>query len=207
MRAAPRRSIAAHSAATPSPVSPDTSSGPAPRPPNRARASFAQQPALAGGQLVDLREHDLRGDVFGPQPLVQLALLVGDAAAGVDQDDEQRQRAAGARVAFDQRLPRVALAARHLGVAVPGQIDQPQLVDQRPAGFASAAQNITSPRVRPGVFDVRARPLRPARRLSSVDLPTLERPEIAISGGPGGQQPAEVARLGDELGLGDRRER
>ena len=44
------------------------------------------------------------------------------------------------------------------------------------------SENITSPRVRPGVFEVRASPLRPASRLSSVDLPTLERPAMAISG-------------------------
>src|SRR5207253_4345345 len=50
------------------------------------------------------------------------------------------------------------------------------------------------PRVRPGVFDVRASARRPARRLSSVDLPTFERPEIAISGGPGaGSEPRSRA--------------
>ena len=42
------------------------------------------------------------------------------------------------------------------------------------------------PRVRPGVFEVRARAWRPTMRLSNVDLPTLERPAIAISGAPRG---------------------
>src|SRR5437867_2069026 len=36
--------------------------------------------------------------------------------------------------------------------------------------------------VRPGVLLTRARPWRPARELSSDDLPTLERPANAISG-------------------------
>ena len=36
--------------------------------------------------------------------------------------------------------------------------------------------------VRPGVLEVRARALRPVSRLSSDDLPTLERPAKAISG-------------------------
>ena len=39
--------------------------------------------------------------------------------------------------------------------------------------------------VRPGVFEVRARLLRLVSRLSSEDLPTLERPAKAISGTPG----------------------
>jgi len=42
------------------------------------------------------------------------------------------------------------------------------------------------PRVRPGVLDTRASVRRPAKRLSSVDLPTLERPAMATSGGPSG---------------------
>src|SRR5690606_6557460 len=40
--------------------------------------------------------------------------------------------------------------------------------------------------VRPGVFDVRARPLWPVSALMSDDFPTLERPAKAISGGPSG---------------------
>ena len=62
--------------------------------PERRPRALAQQAALAGGQLVDLREHDLGGDVLRPQPFVELPLLVLDPAARVDQDDEQRQRAA-----------------------------------------------------------------------------------------------------------------
>src|SRR6185436_12262036 len=40
--------------------------------------------------------------------------------------------------------------------------------------------------VRPGVLLVKARRLRPARALIALDLPTLERPTKASSGGPGG---------------------
>src|SRR5262245_43551204 len=40
--------------------------------------------------------------------------------------------------------------------------------------------------VRPGVLLTRARPRRPASALMALDLPTLERPAKAISGGPGG---------------------
>ena len=40
--------------------------------------------------------------------------------------------------------------------------------------------------MRPGVFDVRASPLRPTSALISDDLPTFERPAKAISGGPSG---------------------
>ena len=42
------------------------------------------------------------------------------------------------------------------------------------------------PRVRPGVFEVRASERRPARRLMRVDLPTFERPAIATSVAPTG---------------------
>ena len=55
---------------------------------------------------------------------------------------------------------------------------------------ARRSANITSPRVRPGVFDVRASPRRAASRFSSVDLPTFERPAMAISGGPSAGRPA-----------------
>jgi len=48
------------------------------------------------------------------------------------------------------------------------------------------------PRVRPGVFEVRASEWRAARRLSKVDLPTFERPAIAISGGPTGGSEAKA---------------
>ena len=65
------------------------------------------------------------------------------------------------------------------------------------------SENITSPRVRPGVFDVRASPLRPASRFSSVDLPTFERPAMAISGAAAAGSAAEIARLGDERRLVD----
>ena len=41
------------------------------------------------------------------------------------------------------------------------------------------------PRVRPGVLEVRASARRPTSRLSSVDLPTLDRPAMATSGAPG----------------------
>src|SRR5262249_34199139 len=56
-------------------------------------------------------------------------------------------------------------------------------------GCASVRSKKTIPRVRPGVFDVRASARRPASRLSSVDLPTFERPANAISGAPGGGRP------------------
>src|SRR5258705_5175216 len=42
--------------------------------------------------------------------------------------------------------------------------------------------------VRPGVLLVRARLRRPERALIALDLPTLERPAKAISGGPGGRR-------------------
>ena len=48
------------------------------------------------------------------------------------------------------------------------------------------------PRVRPGVFDVRASARRSASRFRSVDFPTFERPEIATSGGPTGGNDASV---------------
>src|SRR5262245_60721030 len=44
--------------------------------------------------------------------------------------------------------------------------------------------------VRPGVLLVRARPLRPSSALIALDLPTLERPAKATSGGPGGGRSA-----------------
>src|SRR5262245_26883200 len=44
--------------------------------------------------------------------------------------------------------------------------------------------------VRPGVLLVRARPRRPASALMALDLPTLERPAKAISGGPSGGRSA-----------------
>src|SRR5437763_14919284 len=40
--------------------------------------------------------------------------------------------------------------------------------------------------VRPGVLLVRASARRPVRALMALDLPTLERPANATSGGPGG---------------------
>ena len=40
--------------------------------------------------------------------------------------------------------------------------------------------------VRPGVLLVKARRLRPVSALIALDLPTLERPQKAISGGPVG---------------------
>jgi hypothetical protein len=40
--------------------------------------------------------------------------------------------------------------------------------------------------VRPGVLAVKARRLRPRIALIALDLPTLERPAKATSGGPGG---------------------
>ena len=55
------------------------------------------------------------------------------------------------------------------------------------------------PRVRPGVFEVRASARRPTSRLSSVDLPTLERPAMAISGGPGRRQRRARAHLHQEV--------
>src|SRR4249920_2921225 len=42
--------------------------------------------------------------------------------------------------------------------------------------------------VRPGVLLVRARPRLLASALMALDLPTLERPAKAISGGPGGRR-------------------
>ena len=92
-----------------------------------------------------------------------------------------------------------------LGVAVAGQIDEATAISSG-APAPSRSENITRPRVRPGVFEVRASPLRAASRLSSVDLPTFERPAMAISGGPPARQPAEVARLGDEDGFGHLRD-
>src|SRR3954468_20842873 len=44
--------------------------------------------------------------------------------------------------------------------------------------------------VRPGVLLVRAKPLRPSSALMALDLPTLERPAKAISGGPTGGRSA-----------------
>jgi len=44
--------------------------------------------------------------------------------------------------------------------------------------------------VRPGVLLVRARALRATSALIALDLPTLERPAKAISGGPGGGKSA-----------------
>src|SRR5687767_9636162 len=46
--------------------------------------------------------------------------------------------------------------------------------------------------VRPGVLEVRARRDWPVSALISVDLPTLERPENATSGGPSGGKAATV---------------
>src|SRR5579871_4802310 len=46
--------------------------------------------------------------------------------------------------------------------------------------FSSTVKN-TSSWVRPGVFEVRARPLRLVSALMRLDLPTLERPAKAIS--------------------------
>src|SRR5687767_2877259 len=51
-------------------------------------------------------------------------------------------------------------------------------------------------RVRPGVDEVFASPLKPVRVLSSDDLPTFERPAKATSGGPGGGKPSgETAEM------------
>ncbi len=47
--------------------------------------------------------------------------------------------------------------------------------------------------VRPGVRDVRARADRPVSALTSEDLPTFERPAKAISGGPAGGNPSDLA--------------
>src|SRR5947209_13684708 len=44
--------------------------------------------------------------------------------------------------------------------------------------------------VRPGVRDMRAKALRPVSALTSDDLPTLERPAIAISGNVAGRSPS-----------------
>src|SRR3569623_1939985 len=48
------------------------------------------------------------------------------------------------------------------------------------------------PRVRPGVFEVRASALRAASLFSSVDFPTFERPAMASSGGPTGGNEASA---------------
>ena len=55
--------------------------------------------------------------------------------------------------------------------------------------------------VRPGVFEVRARPLRLASAFNSEDLPTFERPAKATSGTTGR---GEVLELGRRLEEGDR---
>src|SRR5712692_9835409 len=47
--------------------------------------------------------------------------------------------------------------------------------------------------VRPGVLLVRAKARRPTSALMALDLPTLERPAKAISGGPGGGRSATRA--------------
>ena len=47
--------------------------------------------------------------------------------------------------------------------------------------------------VRPGVWEVRASALRLVSAFSSEDLPTLERPAKAISGGPMGGSPSILA--------------
>ena len=59
--------------------------------------------------------------------------------------------------------------------------------------------------VRPGVFDVRARPERPVSALMSEDLPTFERPAKATSGGPTGGS-ALGLRGGEEEIAGTREE-
>ena len=53
--------------------------------------------------------------------------------------------------------------------------------------------------VRPGVCEVRARPLRPVSALISEDLPTFERPAKAISGAPTGGRPSGARRGEDEI--------
>src|SRR5262245_11005036 len=84
----------------------------------RGPGAFAKQAPGGRGQLVDLGEHDLGRHVLGAQPLVELPLLILDSAPRVDEHDEQGQRAPGARVALDQRLPGAPFGLRHLRVAV-----------------------------------------------------------------------------------------
>ena len=189
---------------------PDTISGPAAAAaaPNEARARSRSRPRSLADSLSTLVNTICGGHVFRPQPFVQLPLLVLDPAARVDQDHEQRQRAARARVAFDQRLPargdRPATPSRSRTRAGRSGAARRRARPRRPPPRRTKrSENITRPRVRPGVFDVRARPLRPASRLSSVDLPTFDRPAIAISGAARHGQIAERARFGDEHGFFD----
>src|SRR5207247_8307516 len=47
-------------------------SGPAATPAKQGAGALPQHAALGRRQLVDLREHDLGGNAFGPEPLVEL---------------------------------------------------------------------------------------------------------------------------------------
>ena len=53
--------------------------------------------------------------------------------------------------------------------------------------------------VRPGVFEVRASPLRRRSELIRDDLPTLDRPRKEISGLTSATQPAPVKGAGNKL--------
>ena len=63
----------------------------------------------------------------------------------------------------------------------------------RPASALPARSKKISSCVRPGVWEVRARPPRPVNALISDDLPTLERPAKATSGAPTGGRPSDRA--------------
>ena len=79
----------------------------------------------------------------------------------------------------------VALALGHLGVAEARQIDEAQLAARLPRSARPRTRKKLISRVRPGVELHAHQALAAAgARCSSVDLPTLERPAKAISGGP-----------------------
>src|SRR5512138_3973470 len=78
----------------------------------------------------------------------------------------------------------------------PGR-SQKRTVRGRAAGVGrNATSKNWSARVRPGVLETRASPLRRVSAFSIEDFPTLERPTNAISGaGPRGHSPGRVAVL------------
>ena len=103
--------------------------------------------------------------------------------ARVDDEHHRAEHVATAQVVLDHRRPAIALRARHLGVAVAGQVAEADVARPRRRG---SGRNATSKnwraRVRPGVAETRASPFRRVSALSIDDLPTFERPTKASSG-------------------------
>ena len=162
--------------------------GSAPRRPERScRLRSRAGPRSVADSLSTLVKTTCAGTLIGAQPFVELPLLVVDPAARVDQHGEQRQRRPPARVALDQRLPGVALVARDLGVAVARQVDEAQ----RPIGAPrpSRSSNNTMPRVRPGVFEVRASASPAGQPVEQRRLADVRAPGEGDLGRPGGGRP------------------